>query len=354
MKKIITYIISPGKIFRVLSNRISYFINHRRVLAADTAHNKKISPNKTFILILREGSSQYNQHFLDWVEAKHPEISQKIWLSRVPGKLPPLNNVSLLIPWFQDPLRERDPELFACVRNIEDKLIQQNRTVINPVSSLSLAIKSSALKLLSDQRLRTAQVVSISDPHRFHPEASGLRFPFIIRDDIGHGNEMFLVRTPAELNNIAWGELNLPIALEFINTLSPDGYYRKYRMMVIGDTCLPRHLLISKIWNIRLKQRITDAWALKEERQFVEGPHEGVSQLLIEARRILGFDVVAFDLGIDHQGGIVIWEPNPFPMFWFERNEPFYSQNDKYAIEKIYEALLQYYLKRSGISASPA
>ncbi len=348
-KKIISYIINPFKIFHVLSYKVSYFLDNRRLIAFDTAHNKRVSTNKPFILILREHGFRYNQHFLDWIDKKYPQISGKIWLGRLPGQLPPLNNATLLIPWFQDPLRERNARLFALARNIEDKFIQQNRAVINPVSCLSLAIKSSALKLLHEGGLRTAKVMPVNDPSEFLSDNAGIKYPFIIRCDIQHGSETYLIRNPAELDCVHWRNIASPIAMEFIDVVSPDEYYRKYRMMVIGDTCLPRHLLISKNWNTHLKERITEDWALKEEQQFVEGSHPKASQLLIKARRVLGLDVVTFDFGIDRLGEIVIWEPNPFPTYWFTRNESYYSQNDKDAIEKIYETLLQYYLKRSGI-----
>lgn len=350
MEKIISYILNPFKIFRVLFNKIYYFYRDGKLVAEDSRHNNNVPLNKPFILIVREHGFRYNQHFLNWVSEKYPQTFQNIYLGRIPGNLPPFDKVFLLIPWFQDPLRERNPELFALARNIEDKLAQKNVAIINPVSSLSSAIKSSALKLLREQGFRCARVAAIDDPLRFNPEVSGLHFPFIIRGDIGHGSTTYLIRQPSELKGVAWKKLNHPVAIEFINVISSDGYYRKYRMMVIGEICLPRHLLISKDWNIHLRQRTLEAWALKEEREFLEKPHEKISQQLVKARRLLGFDIVAFDYGIDQNGEMIIWEPNPFPLFWISRNETLYSQNDQYAIEKIYETLFQYYLKRSGIN----
>ena len=104
-----------------------------------------------------------------------------------------------------------------------------------------------------------------------------------------------------------------PVAAEFIDVRDPrDGLYRKYRYIVAGPFAVPRHLIVSRTWEVRAAQRLRNRETRDEEIAYLEHP-EPNHMLFHRIQQSLRLDLVAFDYSYDAQGQLVIWEANPYP-----------------------------------------
>jgi Flp pilus assembly protein TadD len=135
--------------------------------------------------------------------------------------------------------------------------------------------------------------------------------------------------------------------IEYIDYLSADGYFRKYRFIFVDDQILPYHLCIGRDW--KLHHISTDmahhAWMQQEEAAFlgepsaVFGPPQMQALHAIRAR--MGLDYFGIDCGLDRDGNVVVFEVNA-SMLVHARNEGFLYKTP--AVERIkcaYDAMLR-------------
>jgi hypothetical protein len=224
--------------------------------------------------------------------------------------------------------------------------------VINPVDRIALSPKSVSLPIIASTGVRTARVERL-DPtepprdllERFPP-------PFFVREDRRHGGPVFTVLELDDLRRVPLGRFRHPVAIEFIDTRSPDdGLYRKYRYVAVGERGIARHLMLSKHWEVRGPHRIATDAAVAEELAHVNAPDPNHERLQ-HARRALGLDLVAFDYAYDPEGDLVVWEPNPFPDLSYPRNPA-----RAYLIpgaERTFAAVAALYLERAGLPVPEA
>ena len=86
-----------------------------------------------------------------------------------------------------------------------------------------------------------------------------LRYPILVRVVGSHGGEDRLkIDTPELMDEIA--QLPHPgralFLTEFHDFVSPDGYYRKYRIVVVGDGIFVRHCVIGAHWSLHGRLRV--------------------------------------------------------------------------------------------------
>ena len=196
--------------------------------------------------------------------------------------------------------------------------------------------------------IRTAQTVKIADIEDFKKTLGGLETPFLIREDWVHGSKSYLIQNRDELDRVPFDEFIAPIGVEFIDTKDEDGLYRKYRYFAIADVGIPGPLMLSHAWEVRNNQRVLAEKQMAEEIAYFSGEDPNHQKLQL-ARKALGFDYMAFDYSYDREGNIVVWEPNPFAVIWSSR-KPYQMPS----INRIYTALLKFYLERANISINTA
>jgi hypothetical protein len=139
-----------------------------------------------------------------------------------------------------------------------------------------------------------------------------LKYPLILRTDHLHrGLNMFLVNDSEEARQVSQLEINPPLdlALEFVDTRSSDGYFRKWRSHVIGNKVIPRQVQLSKSWKVNLDEAEPCEQAVEENRQLISQgePHAGLVAL---SARALGADIIALDYSKKPDGSYVFWEGN--------------------------------------------
>jgi hypothetical protein len=135
--------------------------------------------------------------------------------------------------------------------------------------------------------------------------------------------------------------------IEYIDYLSADDYFRKYRFIFIDDQILPYHLCIGRDW--KLHHINTDmahqAWMQQEEAAFLNdatavfGPAQMQALHAIRAR--MGLDYCGIDCGVDRDGNVVVFEVNA-SMLVHARNEGFlYKTPAVERIKRAYDAMLR-------------
>ena len=98
--------------------------------------------------------------------------------------------------------------------------------------------------------------------------------------------------------------------VEFCNTVSADGLFRKYAAYKVGDTILACHVLRSTRWLTKSSGHLADEAGLREEAEYVQtNPH---GQWLRRVFDIAGIDYGRVDYGILN-GVPQVWEINLNP-----------------------------------------
>jgi hypothetical protein len=327
---------------------------HLRLARSDRARNRRWTLPAGRFLVLRDSRRHADlyEDFLRWLEASHPGVRARLELRLLPCRVRDWSRYALCVPWLQDPVQEQSPWAYAHTLRLERSCRENGVPVINPVDRIALSPKSVSLPIIASTGIRTARVEHL-DPagpprdllERFPP-------PFFVREDRRHAGPTFTVLEPDDFRRVPLGRFRHPIAVEFIDTRSPhDGLHRKYRYLAVGERGIARHLMLSKHWEVRGPHRIATEAAVAEELAHVNAPDPNHERLQ-RARRALGLDVVAFDYSYDPEGGLVVWEPNPFPDLGYPRNPA-----RAYLIpsaERTFAAVAALYLERAGLPVPEA
>jgi glutathione synthase/RimK-type ligase-like ATP-grasp enzyme len=150
-------------------------------------------------------------------------------------------------------------------------------------------------------------------------ETARERFPLILRVPGLHmGRGMIRVN---DASAFAAALRELPdrddlIAIPYIETRSPDGAWRKYRVMAIGGVLYPLHLAIAERWDVHyFSSAMGDRADYRaEEARFLDDPVATLGaaawDALASVRDALGLDYAGIDFALDGDGRVVVFEAN--------------------------------------------
>jgi glutathione synthase/RimK-type ligase-like ATP-grasp enzyme len=150
-----------------------------------------------------------------------------------------------------------------------------------------------------------------------------LEYPILIRV-VGHhgGTNMVKVDTPRDVDEMdqldrsARSELYVT---EFRNVIGSDGLYRKFRIVVVGDDILMRHMITAENWLVHashLLERRTRKTANTKEVEFPmfarfdSELRERLLPVFQEIGRRLDLDYLGVDCAILESGEVVLFEAN--------------------------------------------
>jgi tetratricopeptide (TPR) repeat protein len=189
-------------------------------------------------------------------------------------------------------------------------------------------------------------------------QALDVSFPLIVRVAGTHGGEeMERVADPAEMELFVSSRNESEFYLsEFVDYRSPDGYFRKYRFIFVGDDILPYHLAIDSKWKVHhaSTDMANHRWMQEEEKAFLERPWVAFSASAFEALRAIrtkmDLDYCGIDCAVDRNGNVVVFEVNA-SMLVHLRNEGFpYKDPAVRRIKAAFAAMLKHKAE-SGRSA---
>ena len=160
---------------------------------------------------------------------------------------------------------------------------------------------------------------SLLDPSA--PDAvarAGFAWPLLLRSPGFHGGENFVqVGGP---RGLAAAVADIPgetlFVIQFVDTRSADGNYRKYRVMTVGGQLYPLHLAISARWKVhyftsdmadRADHRAEDE-AFLNDMPGMLGPQ--AMRALLAVQSVIGLDYGGIDFSRDASGNLVVFEAN--------------------------------------------
>lgn len=163
---------------------------------------------------------------------------------------------------------------------------------------------------------KTIRVAQRSPAHvRDAASDAGLRYPILVRVVGSHGGEdRVKIDTPDAMDEISQLEHEgRPLFLtEFYDFVSPDGFYRKFRIVVIGDDILVRHCVIGNDWSLHGRQR---AKGFDDEEQVLFDTFQSewvpsLKPVFSEITRRLDLDYFGVDCNIDSDRNVLLFEAN--------------------------------------------
>lgn len=198
------------------------------------------------------------------------------------------------------------------------------------MAGIGLPVLNKPASVLRTNRVRFAQLLS-GLPHAIVPQTlrqtraqiltgdAGIAFPIVVRPVGSHaGHDLERIENAAQLqaycNRIEADEF---FVMPFVDFSCDDGFYRKYRIIIVNGVPYAYHLAISPRWMIHYYNApmAEHAWMREEERRFLEHFEEVVAlelrTAMSEVARILDLEYFGIDCSIDRQGRLLIFEADP-------------------------------------------
>jgi tetratricopeptide (TPR) repeat protein len=148
--------------------------------------------------------------------------------------------------------------------------------------------------------------------------ALGLDGPVVVRPvDTHRGDWQERVANAAELRDYLTRAPGAHFNVTpFVDYRSADGYYRKYRVIVVGGTPFPCHLAISDAWKVHYHSSLMErhAWMREEEERFLRDPRAVFARwetVFGEVASAVGLDYFGVDCAVAADGAVLIFECGP-------------------------------------------
>ncbi len=197
-----------------------------------------------------------------------------------------------------------------------------------------------ARRLANIAGLRVPRVLRLRNPRAGSAAAAigkaGLSFPIIVRRAGTHtGNILGLIGDPEAIESACQGGGDF-ILTEFVDFVSADGLYRKYRLWSFGGRAIFKHMIVSDRWNIHNKDRqrvmLGSPALIGEERAMMRRPDgdfpETIHAMFRQVQQRLGLDFFGMDFGIDSSGQPVLFEANATMSFLMVAPNPVFDYLD--------------------------
>jgi hypothetical protein len=172
-----------------------------------------------------------------------------------------------------------------------------------------------------------------------------IALPAMVRPAATHaGQGLAYVQTQAELQaHVQRFPAPAYDVAAFMEYRSDDGYYRKYRIVIVNGTAYPYHLAISPRWMVHYQSSpmAEHAWMRAEEEAFLRNP-AGVfprwKELAREISAAIGLDYVGLDVTRLVDGTMLVFEADPAMLVHDEDQGGIFAYK-RHAIAAIREAL---------------
>ena len=183
------------------------------------------------------------------------------------------------------------------------------RTSRDSVSRLLAGIPG----LTVPQTLRITAVAAAEVPKAI--EEAGLSYPVLLRIPGSHGGaNLEKVDTPARAFEVAgWPRSGEALYVtKFYDFASPDGHYRKFRVVVVGDDIFLRTCIVGGKWLLGRGRRTANSEQEERARlaSFETELGPALKPVFSEMRRRLGLDYFGVDCNIDEKGHVLLFEAN--------------------------------------------
>jgi tetratricopeptide (TPR) repeat protein/glutathione synthase/RimK-type ligase-like ATP-grasp enzyme len=178
--------------------------------------------------------------------------------------------------------------------------------------------------------------------------AESVGFPLLLRTPGTHGGDAFeKIDAAGEIGAfLAQHPTDDYYLTEFVDYRAADGFFRKYRMMLVDGVLLPYHLAIHDEWKIHhfRTDMGNQRWMQDEEAAFLDNPDavfgEAQQAALHEIARIVGLEFVGVDCSIDRAGDVLIFEVNASMLIHDDNADYAYKSPHVARIKATFDAML--------------
>jgi glutathione synthase/RimK-type ligase-like ATP-grasp enzyme len=216
-----------------------------------------------------------------------------------------------------------DPDTNRMSLDVAERVQKQLKIpIVNHPSAVRDTTRDQLCQYLPDQpglrmpktsRIRPLRVADVAGAI----DAGQLTPPFLFRQVGSHGGQdLALVSDRGDLDELERFALDGRdfYVTDFVDFRSPDGLYRKYRVLVIEGVPYAKHMIASDAWNIHAEDRTSvmhDTPALQQEEEaFLRNfTAEQFPVFGLLASKI-GLDYFGMDFGIDGHHDMVVFEAN--------------------------------------------
>jgi len=174
--------------------------------------------------------------------------------------------------------------------------------------------------------------------------------PLTVRPVDAHGGEgLEVARTRDELARIRTSRPGPVYLSRFVDFVSTDSFYRKYRVIFIDGKPYPYHLAISRNWIVHYytAEMESHPWKLEEEKTFLRSPEAVFGSAGMHALSSIGkrldLAYAGIDFSIAADGRIVVFEANPMMFVHPEPVAGILGHKNEYVfrIQSAFEDMLQ-------------
>lgn len=280
--------------------------------------------------------------FLEQVKKRAPMIAANIQTYRTGEGMPNLANIKLVLFWLGDPLKQSYPDCYAEAVVIAAEAKRLGIAVLNHPTALNNTLKSTQASIWQAVGLPCQPIRTLKSEKDLRTGLKYTPYPCILRSSQDHAQgaiQVFqceedakdVVFDPATTNAII-PLIDIRAQYRAIGDKSLFArFHHKARAIVADDTVIASHLFFSKspivcqkssLFSRESRPRRTAARRvgfrnklMKEliaaDLAYFNNPIEH-SDLLIHSVKTLGLDIAAVDYSFLPDGGIMLWEANPY------------------------------------------
>jgi len=272
-----------------------------------------------------------------------PDLFARTRVYRTGGPVPDaLPDLSAVLFWLADPVAEMYPACYDDAVRIAALARARGARLLNPPDALSNTIKSRQAAIWQRHGLPCAAAKTAPDRTALLRLLPKLRYPIVLRYDESHMQiSMYVLRCLPHGIARAFKMRYPAVVLDFVDARAAwraagddslyAAHHHKKRAMVFGEIVFNNHLVFSPRPIVSsdaslFRQERTQLvrWldragvrrspldeAIRADIDFALGPPEH-AEVLVRAVRALGLDMAAVDYSSLPDGGLVIWEANPY------------------------------------------
>lgn len=282
------------------------------------------------------GNSSYDSHFLGLL----PELALDLDNRGIEG--------DVVVNLISDP--DQGHEVLSQAMVLIDRL---DRPVVNhPRKILATGREMVAAALVGIPACRVPQTRRCSAADLSAPDVMAKLAPFslplLLRQAGTHGGDAFeKIDDPDDIARfIGQYPGDDYYVTEWVDYVSDDGYYRKYRLIFTDAQVLAYHLAIHDHWKVHHYRTEMDShpWMQQEEAAFLEDParvfgeHHYAALRAIRTRIDLEF--FGIDCSVDREGNLVVFEVNASMLVHDDNADYPYKARHVARIKRAFDAML--------------
>jgi Flp pilus assembly protein TadD/glutathione synthase/RimK-type ligase-like ATP-grasp enzyme len=210
---------------------------------------------------------------------------------------------------------DRNAEALEIARRIAAR---SDRPIVNSPDAVLRTSRLSLPDLLGGIPDVVAPRTALLDRAKITDSAGAFGWPVLLRSPGYHSGQHFLmVDEPSALSEalaaLPSGEL---LTIEYADTQSDDGKFRKYRAMFVDGKIYPAHLAISREWKVHFFSADMAAQAEHriEDAAYLHDVEKALGARALHALAAIGerlsLDYAGIDFALDDQGRVVVFEAN--------------------------------------------